>query len=156
MLFVYDHVFLFFLCYAFQVTEKFYELTGIRHNITSAYHPQANGEVERFNGTTQEAFLKTQEFSDKVKEADVDWHKKLNSILFAYRVRKQASTCISTFFMKYGREPILPWEVEHDLSALESAEVPELSIDEVIKRIYDLQVQVLDVAAANIKQAQKV
>ena len=90
MLFVYYHIFYFFLCYAFQVTEKFYELTGIRHNITSAYHPQANGEVERFNRTTQEAFLKCTEFSDKVKGADVDWHRKLKSMLFAYRVRKQA------------------------------------------------------------------
>ena len=104
MLFVYDHVFsIFFLCYAFKVTDKFYEFTGIRHNITSAYHPQANGEVERFN-RTQEAFLKCTEFSDKVKEADVDWHRKLNSILFAYRVRKQPFTCISSFFMMYGSE----------------------------------------------------
>ena len=157
MLFVYDHVFsFFFLCYAFQVTEKFYELTGIGHNITSAFHPQANGEVEGFNRTTQEAFLKTQEFSDKVKEADVDCHKKLNSIFFAYRVRKLASTCISPFFMMYGREPILPWEVEHDLGPLESDEIPELSTDEGIQRMYDLPVQVLDVAAANIKQAQKI
>ena len=138
MLFVYDHVFSFFLCYAFQVTEKFYELTGIRHNITSAYHPQASGEVKRFNRITQEAFLKTQEFSDKVKEADVDWHRKLNSIYFTYRVRKQASTCISPFFMMYGREPVPPWEVEHDLGCLESDEVPELSIDEIIQRMYDL------------------
>ena len=140
----------FFICSAFKVTGKFYELTDIRRNITSSYHPQGNGEVERFNRTTQEAFLKCQEFSDKVKEAAVDWHKKLNSILFAYRVRKQASTCTSPFFMMYGRGPILPWEVEHDLGPLESDDVPELSLDEVIERIYNLQVQVLDVAAANI------
>ena len=139
MLFMYDHVFYyFFLCYAFQVTNKFYELTGIRHNITSAYHPQANGEVERFNRATQEAFLKCTEFSDKVKEADVDWHRKLNSILFGYKVRKQASTCISPFFMMYGREQILPWEAEHDLGSLESENAPEPSIDEVIKRMYNL------------------
>ena len=112
--------------------------------------------VERFNRTTQEAFLKCQEFSDKVKEADVNWHRKLNSILFAYRTRKQASTCISPFFMIYGREPILPWVVEHDLGPLESVDVPELSLDEVIERMYNLRVQVLDVAAANIKQAQKI
>ena len=123
---------IFFICSVFKVTEKFYELTGIRHNITSAYHPHANGEVERFNRTTQEAFLKCQEFSDKVKEAV--WHKKLNSILFAYRVRKQASTHISPFFIMYGREPILPWEVEHDLGPLESDDVPELSLDEAMKR----------------------
>ena len=55
----------------------------------------------------------------------------------------------------YDREPILPWEVEYDLGPLESNEVPELSIDEVIQR-YDHCVHVLDVAAANIKQAQKV
>ena len=128
----------FVICSVFKVTEKFYELTGIRHNITSAYHPQTNGEVERFNRTTQEVFLKCQKFSDKVKEADVDWHKKLNSILFAYRVRKQASTCISPFFIMYGREPILPWEVEHDLGPLESDDVPELSLDQVIERMYNL------------------
>ena len=58
--------------------------------------------------------------------------------------------------MMYGREPILPWEVEHDLGPLESVDVPELSLDEVIERMYNLRVQVLDVAAANIKHAQKV
>ena len=118
--------------------------------------PRPMMEVERFNRTTQEAFLKCTEFNDKVKEADVDWHKMLNSILFTYRVRKRASTHISPFFMMYGRELILPWEVEHDLGPLESENAPELSIDEVIERMYNLQVQVLDVAAANITQAQKV
>ena len=58
-------------------------LTNIRHNITSAYHSQANGEVERFNRTTQEAFLKTQEFHDRVVQENTDWAKKLQSILFA-------------------------------------------------------------------------
>ena len=147
--------FIFFPCSALQVTEKFHELTGIRPNITSAYHPQTNGEVERFNRTTQEAFLKCTQFSDKVKEANVDWHRKLNSILFTYRVRKQASTCTSPFFMMYGREPILPWEIEHDLGILESENALQLSIDEVIDRMYNLQVQVLDIAAANIKKPRR-
>ena len=57
--------------------------------------------------------------------------------------------------MIYGREPILPWEVEHDLGPLETEDAPELSTDEVIQRMYDLQVHVLDVAAANIIQAHK-
>ena len=57
--------------------------------------------------------------------------------------------------MMYGREPILlPWEVDHDLGPLESENAPELSIYEVIERMYNLPVQVLDVTAANIKQAQ--
>ena len=142
MLFVYNHVFFFFVFFLFFVMlsrslTSFMSLQAL--DITpQAYHPQANGEVERFNKTTQEAFLKCTEFSDKVKEADVDWNKKLNSIPFAYRVRKQASTCSSPFFMMYGREPILPWEVEHDLGPLEDENVPEPSFDEVIERMYNL------------------
>ena len=55
-----------FPCLYFLVCERFYELTNIRLNITSTYHPQANGEVERFNRTTQETFLKTQQFHERV------------------------------------------------------------------------------------------
>ena len=78
--------FFFFVLYS-KVAEKFYELTNIRHNITSTYHPQVNGELERFNRTTQEAFLKYQEFHDEVIKADTLWHKKLHSIIFTYRTR---------------------------------------------------------------------
>ena len=35
-----------------QVADKFYELTNIRHNIISAYHPQANGEDKRLQNNT--------------------------------------------------------------------------------------------------------
>ena len=69
-------IFFFLLLYS-KVADKFYKLTNIRHKITSTYHPQANGEVERFNRTTQEAFLKCQEIHDEVIKADTQWHKKL-------------------------------------------------------------------------------
>ena len=102
--------------FCFKVADKFYELTNIRHNITSAYHPQANGEMERFNRTTQEAFLKCQEFHDQVVKADTLWHKKLHSILFTYRTRKHASTGLSPYMVLYGgrecagcQDPILSY-----------------------------------------------
>ena len=69
------------IAFYFLDLRNFYELTNIRHNITSVYHPQANGEVERFNRTTQEAFLKTWEFHDRVAQENTDWAKKLQSIL---------------------------------------------------------------------------
>ena len=54
----------------------------------------------------------------------------------------------------YGRrECITPWELEGDLGSLET-EV-DLPVEEVIDRMY-IREQVLDVAAANIKRAQKI
>ena len=77
---------------------------------------------------------------EKLKSVPVPYQtmNQLGIDLITYRVTKQASTCISPFFMMYGREPILPWEVEHDLGPLESVDVPGLSLDEVIERMYNL------------------
>jgi hypothetical protein len=36
------------------------------------------------------------------------WESYLESVLFAYRTSKQASTKYSPFFVMYGREPRLP------------------------------------------------
>ena len=147
-------VFLPLLLY-YKVADKFYELTNIRHNITSAYHPQANGEVERFNRTTQEAFLKCQEFHDEVIKADILWHNKLHGILLTYRTRKHASTKISPYMIMYGRECVMPWELDSDLGPLENEEDRDLPMEEVMEKMYNIREQVLDVAAANIKRAQK-
>ena len=123
-------------------------------NITSAYHPQANGEVERFNRTTQEAFLKTQEFHDRVAQENTDWAKKLQSILFAYRIHKKASTHFSPFYMMYGREPLIPWQMQNHLGPLDmSQKLPDFTIEETIEKMENLCQQVLEVAAGNIKKA---
>ena len=53
-----------------------------------------------------------------------------------------------------GRECVMPWELEGDLGPLET-EV-DLPVKEVIDRMYNIKEQVLDVAAANIKRAQKI
>ena len=146
-----------------EVCHKFYMLSNIKHNITSAYHPQANGEVERFNRTTQEAFLKTQEFHERVIQ-EPDWDRKLNSILFAYRVTKQASTKYSPFVMMYGREPILPWQMEQNLMPLEPEEPQDIEqdsegsgieLEDTIARMINLREEVLITAGNNIKKAQK-
>ena len=80
------------------------KLTGIRSNITSAYHPQSNGLDERFNQTLQRQLLKF------VNEEQKDWDLFIDSILFSYRVSRQDSTKHSPFFVVYGRHPKLPIE----------------------------------------------
>ena len=57
--------------------------------------------------------------------------------------------------MMYGREPLLPWQMENDLGPLDmSQEVPQVSIEETIEKMENLCQQVLEVAAGNIKKAQ--
>ena len=57
--------------------------------------------------------------------------------------------------MMYGREPLLPWQMENDLGPLDmSQEVPQVSIEEAIEKMENLHQQVLEVAAGNIKKAQ--
>ena len=55
----------------------------------------------------------------------------------------------------YGRECVMPWELEGDLGPLEDEVDRDLPMEEVIERMYNIREQVLDVAAANIKRAQK-
>ena len=56
----------------------------------------------------------------------------------------------------YGRECVMPWELDGDLGPLENEEDRDLPMEEVMKRMYNIREQVLDVAAANIKRAQMI
>ena len=47
--------------------------------------------------------------------------------------------------MMYGREPLLPWQMENDLGPLDmSQEVPQVSIEEAIEKMENLHQQVLE------------
>ena len=72
---------------------------------TSAYHPQSDGLVERFNRTLTDMLAKS------ITPGVTEWDERLPYVLFAYRATLQASTRESPFFLLYGRDPQLPSEV---------------------------------------------
>ena len=74
------------------LTKKF----EIKHNLSTSYHPQTNGLVERFNKTLCESLAKLQE--------DKQWDDKIPSVLFAYRNKIHSSTKVKPFYLVYGRE----------------------------------------------------
>jgi len=74
----------------------------IEQTRTSAYHPQGNGQVERFNHTL-EAMLAT-----VVNDHQTDWDLHLPRQLFAYRTALHASTGFSPFHIVFGHSPTLP------------------------------------------------
>ena len=65
-------------------------MTKTEHRISSAYHPQTNGLVERFNQTLQRSLVKV------VNENQTDWDEKLDGVQFAYRTVKQNSLHLSS------------------------------------------------------------
>ena len=87
------------------VVQSVCQIMNTRRLHTTAYHPQTDGLVERFNATLCEGL------SMYVSTHQKDWDKHLPLVLFAYRVSPNATTGESPFYLLYGREPRLPLDV---------------------------------------------
>lgn len=77
---------------------------GVKHRLSTAYHPQTNGLVERFNRTLCETLSKF------ANENTNDWDLYVPSALFAYRTKRHDTTRHEPFYLMYGREVTLPIE----------------------------------------------
>ena len=75
---------------------------GVRLSMSTAYHPQTDGQTERTNKTL-ESILRAY-VSWKLN----DWDQHLTMAEFAYNSAPQASTRHSPFYLNYGREAIKP------------------------------------------------
>ena len=122
-----------------------YNLLGIKKISTTAYHPQTDGLVERYNRTLIDMLSK------KVQPTGKDWDTQLPYVLFAYRTSVHDSTKASPFSLLYGRNPRLPTTATLD------APVDRITLDlesyhsEVASRLS----AAWDTARAAISKAQK-
>lgn len=71
---------------------------GITKSHTSAYHPQGDGMVERFNRSLLQML---RAFVDK----NADWERYLPLMLYAYRTAVHSSTGVTPFQLMFGRSP---------------------------------------------------
>ena len=85
-----------------EVNQKLCQLLGIQRTRTTAYHPQGNGQVERFNHTVEAMLAKM------VGEHHRDWNKHLQNALFAYRTSLHDTTGYSPYLANFGCSPALP------------------------------------------------
>ena len=84
-----------------QMLDSLCEELGVKHKLTTAYHPQTNDLVERFNRTLCETLAK---FANENKN---DWDDFLPSTLFAYRTKRHSTTQHEPFYLTYGRNATL-------------------------------------------------
>lgn len=87
------------------VLDQVCKTAGTLKLFTTNYRPQANGMVERWNGTiAQSITASTTEFKE-------DWDLKLPWLTFAYNSAPHAATRYSPFELVYGRKAVLPLEM---------------------------------------------
>ena len=74
------------------------EAFGTSKSRTTAYHPQGDGMVERFNRSLLQLLC-------MYVEEESDWERFLPLILHAYLTAVHCSTGVSPFVLLFGREP---------------------------------------------------
>ena len=82
---------------------------GVKKLHTTPYHPQGNGQCERFNSTLCNMLGTLSE------EEKSDWKSYLGCMTHAYNCTKHASTTYSPYYLMFGRHPRLPIDVEFGL-----------------------------------------
>ncbi|KAL2098431.1 hypothetical protein ACEWY4_007638 [Coilia grayii] len=126
-----------------------HKICGIKHRMTSAYHPQTNGLDERTNQTLKIALGKTLEgYQER-------WEDNLKEVLFAHNSSFQASSRFSPFRLMYGREPRLFSEIASDVPVGEVAAVEEEDIEAFVSERAEADAVVFDQVRENVEKAQE-
>ena len=86
------------------------KIAGVKKVHTTPYHPQGNGQCERFNSTLCNMLGTLSE------EEKSDWKSHLGCMTHAYNCTKHASTTYSPYYLMFGRHPRLPIHVEFGLN----------------------------------------
>lgn len=120
--------------------KQVYAEFGVNHVTSTAYHPQTNGLVERFNKT-----LSTM-LSMYVRRDHRDWDKYLAHAVFAYNTTVQDSTGYSPFYLMHGYEAKMP------LDATDPN--PEQSLSDHFERLQEARERAVE-ATLKTQQVQK-
>ncbi|KAJ9522820.1 hypothetical protein QJQ45_023603 [Haematococcus lacustris] len=79
-----------------------FHLTGTRLLLSSAYHPQTDGQTERANRTVEDMLR------PYVNDHKTEWDQHLAAVEFAYNSSEHVGTGFTPFYLNYGQHPTTP------------------------------------------------
>lgn len=116
----------------------------IKSKLSTAYHPQTDGQTERTNKTVEEVLR------NLISNGNKEWDLLLPSVEFAINNAKSASSGFSPFFLNYGINPRTP--ITNALATMEGGDMPALSATLSAMREVHSKVKVM-LQAAQDRQA---
>ena len=123
--------------FASQLMKDLCKALGIKQNLSTAYHPQTDGQVERSHQET-ETFLR--HYIDYLQDDWVEW---LALAEFQYNDKVHSATNYTPFYLNYGRHP---WKGE-----IRSSDEGNLTVNQFTNNLE----KVREDAAAAIRKAQE-
>ena len=105
---------------------ELWRLTGTRLALSTSYHPQTQGVVERINSVVSQTIRCLLHDKGNPK----DWEKMLPTVELVINSLPNQSTGFSPFYLNYGYEPVTPIQLVKG-----NEEVKTESIGSFVKRI---------------------
>ena len=91
---------------------KLFEHLGVTHLYSTVYHPQTNGQIERFNATMDG------KIAALCNERRTNWDEVLQFVTFNYNTSIHATTKQTSFEMMHGRQATLPFDQQNEIISL--------------------------------------
>eukprot|EP00731_Ephydatia_muelleri_P003172 Em0001g3172a len=134
-----------------QLNDEMMKILNIKHHLITAYHPQSNGLVERFNQSLQNMLRKY------MQEKKEKWDDYLDTCTFAYNTSRHESTKFTPFEIMFGRKAILPLDLDAGVhqGPCNEAEVTICSQETEIQQKESQHKALLEEVQKNIISAQK-
>ena len=96
-----------------QVMNNLFQRLGVTHLYSTAYHPQTNGQIERFNATIDG------KIATLCNENRTNWDEVLPFVTFNYNTSIHATTKHTPFELMHGRLAILPFDQQQSIITLQ-------------------------------------